>query len=58
MQDDKAGNGGKKIFTVSELTRGIKAVLESGFSGLWVEGEISKFFVHPKAREGRFNDGF
>lgn len=31
----------KHVYTVSELTREIKQVLESGFPRLWVEGEIS-----------------
>jgi exodeoxyribonuclease VII large subunit len=30
-----------KIYTVSELSRGIKALLETSFRELWVEGEIS-----------------
>ncbi len=47
MPDEKSVDGGKKIFTVSSLTSDIKAVIESGFSGLWVEGEISNFKVYP-----------
>lgn len=48
MPDEKSDiSGGKKIFTVSSLTSDIKAVIESGFSGLWVEGEISNFKVYP-----------
>jgi exodeoxyribonuclease VII large subunit len=31
----------RRVVTVSELTTGIRATLESGFSDLWVEGEIS-----------------
>jgi exodeoxyribonuclease VII large subunit len=31
----------RRVVTVSELTNGIRATLESGFSDLWVEGEIS-----------------
>ncbi len=30
-----------KIYTVSELSRGIKALLETSFREIWVEGEIS-----------------
>jgi len=36
----------EKIYTVSELTREIKQVLETGFPCLWVEGEISNFKRH------------
>lgn len=31
----------RTILTVSELTRNIKGILESNFSDLWVEGEVS-----------------
>jgi exodeoxyribonuclease VII large subunit len=31
----------RRVLTVSELTSGIRAALESGFGELWVEGEIS-----------------
>lgn len=34
---------GTYIYKVSELTSGIKTVLEDSFSGIWVEGEISNF---------------
>ena len=32
---------GKKIYSVSELTREIKVLIEGRFPGVWVEGEIS-----------------
>ena len=32
---------GKKIYSVSEITREIKVLLEGRFPGVWVEGEIS-----------------
>lgn len=35
-----------KVYSVSELTRLIKAQLESAFPIVWVEGEISNFFRH------------
>ncbi|MCM8779898.1 MAG: exodeoxyribonuclease VII large subunit, partial [Candidatus Omnitrophica bacterium] len=35
------------IYSVSELTRDIKLVLESGFPGVWVEGEVSNFSAPP-----------
>jgi len=36
----------KHIFTVSELTRLIRTVLEDTFHDVWVEGEISNFIKH------------
>ena len=35
------------ILTVSELTREIKNLLESRFSDIWIEGEISNFRIPP-----------
>jgi exodeoxyribonuclease VII large subunit len=35
-----------KIFTVTELTKEIKALLESSFVKIWVEGEISNYLKH------------
>jgi len=34
------------VFTVSELTKQIRYMLESSFSAVWVEGEISNFILH------------
>ena len=34
---------GKYIYSVSELTTGIKVILEDSFPNIWVEGEISNF---------------
>ena len=36
----------KTIFTVTKLTRNIRAILEQNFGALWVEGEISNFTKH------------
>jgi exodeoxyribonuclease VII large subunit len=36
----------KHIFTVSELTADIHAVIEGAFPEVWVEGEISNFIKH------------
>lgn len=36
----------ERIYSVSELTRQIKEVLETSFPRLWVEGEISNFKHH------------
>ena len=35
-----------KIYTISELTRDIKELLESNFIKIWVEGEISNYLRH------------
>ena len=44
---DFSGLGPRRIFTVSELTRQIKEVLEGSFPLVWVEGEISDPKVYP-----------
>ena len=36
----------QKIYTVSEITRDIRGLLESQFPAIWVEGEISNFKLH------------
>ncbi len=36
-------NDPRHIFTVSEITEGIKLILEDNFAQVWVEGEISNF---------------
>jgi len=36
----------KKIYSVSELTRGISLLLEGEFSRVWVTGEVSNFILH------------
>lgn len=38
QQDDS-----KHVFTVSEITQGIKLILENTFGQVWVEGEVSNF---------------
>ena len=35
-----------KAYTVTAITRMIKAALESSFKGVWVEGEISNYLHH------------
>jgi len=37
---------GRHIYSVSALTAEVKAVLEDGFSAIWVEGELSNFKHH------------
>ena len=36
----------KKIYSVSELTRGISLLLEDSFKNVWIEGEVSNFTLH------------
>lgn len=38
---------GRLIYTVSRLTREIKAVVEGTFTDVWVEGEVSNYTFHP-----------
>jgi len=40
-----------KIFTVSELTRQIRGTLETKFGGVWVQGEISNYKLHPSGHQ-------
>ncbi|HEX4696301.1 MAG TPA: exodeoxyribonuclease VII large subunit [Candidatus Udaeobacter sp.] len=40
-----------KIFTVSELTRSIRGTLETKFSAIWVQGEISNYKLHPSGHQ-------
>ncbi len=35
-----------KIFSVSEITRGIKNLLEDNFASIWISGEVSNFKAH------------
>lgn len=37
----------KKIYTIREVTRHIKAIIEKELGFLWVKGEISNFKAHP-----------
>lgn len=36
----------EKIYTVTEITKEIKSILEENFPALWVEGEISNYLLH------------
>jgi exodeoxyribonuclease VII large subunit len=40
-----------KVFTVSELTRSIRGTLETKFSAIWVQGEISNYKQHPSGHQ-------
>src|SRR5438876_677555 len=39
------------ILSVSELTRSIRAALETKFGAVWVEGEISNYRSHPNGNQ-------
>ena len=36
----------KHVYTVSEITRDIRVILEDSFGSVWIEGEISNFTKH------------
>ena len=36
----------KHVYSVSELTKFIRVIIEDSFPGVWVEGEISNFILH------------
>jgi exodeoxyribonuclease VII large subunit len=40
-----------KIFSVSELTRSIRGTLETKFSAVWVQGEISNYKLQPSGHQ-------
>src|SRR5437667_372293 len=40
-----------KIFTVSELTRQIRGILETKFGAVWVQGEISNYRLQPSGHQ-------
>jgi exodeoxyribonuclease VII large subunit len=40
-----------KVLTVSELTRNIRGALETKFSAVWVQGEISNYKLHPSGHQ-------
>jgi exodeoxyribonuclease VII large subunit len=40
-----------KIFTVSELTRNIRATLETKFRAVWVQGEVSNYKLQPSGHQ-------
>ena len=39
----KPGQESEHVFTVSELTRGVKVLLEAKYPVIWLEGEVSNF---------------
>jgi exodeoxyribonuclease VII large subunit len=46
-QLDIINDDGRKIYTVSELNKEIKTVLEGTYTAIWLEGEISNFKAYP-----------
>src|SRR6266852_9876905 len=40
-----------KVFSVSELTRSIRGALETKFSTVWVQGEVSNYKLHPSGHQ-------
>src|SRR5438045_279315 len=40
-----------KILTVAELTRAIRATLETKFGAVWVQGEVSNYKLHPSGHQ-------
>src|SRR5471032_329355 len=40
-----------RILTVAELTRAIRATLETKFGAVWVQGEISNYKLHPSGHQ-------
>src|SRR5881392_1534241 len=40
-----------KVFTVSELTRSIRGTLETKFAGVWIQGEMSNYKLHPSGHQ-------
>src|SRR5947207_13023368 len=40
-----------KVFSVSELTRSIRGILETRFGAVWVQGEISNYKLHPSGHQ-------
>ncbi len=40
-----------KVLTVGQLTRAIRGTLETKFSAVWVEGEVSNYKLHPSGHQ-------
>src|SRR5947199_9770206 len=40
-----------KVLSVAELTRSIRGILETRFSAVWVQGEISNYKQHPSGHQ-------
>ena len=40
-----------RVLTVAELTRAIRATLETKFGAVWVQGEVSNYKLHPSGHQ-------
>jgi len=40
-----------RVFSVSELTRSIRGLLETKFGAVWVQGEVSNYKAHPNGHQ-------
>src|ERR1700736_4045816 len=40
-----------QVLTVAELTRAIRTTLEAKFGGVWVQGEVSNYKLHPSGHQ-------
>src|SRR3954447_1649847 len=40
-----------RVFTVAELTRSIRGILETRFGAVWVQSEISNYKLHPNGHQ-------
>jgi exodeoxyribonuclease VII large subunit len=40
-----------QVFTVGELTRQIRGILETRFGAVWVQGEVSNYKLHPSGHQ-------
>jgi exodeoxyribonuclease VII large subunit len=47
MKPESGGSQQRRIYSVAQLNRAVRELLESGFSNLWVEGEISNLARPP-----------
>ncbi|MDD5072287.1 MAG: exodeoxyribonuclease VII large subunit [Candidatus Omnitrophica bacterium] len=46
MSPNAQTNAGRLVYSVTQITREIKVVLEDAFPQVWVEGEVSNFKLH------------
>ena len=43
--NENSKQSGPKVYSVSQITKDIKAILEAAFDAVWIEGEISNLRV-------------
>lgn len=46
-KEDLLFTEGTKVYTVSEITRDVRFILDEHFADVWIEGEISNFKTYP-----------